>query len=66
MSNQFTRVSLAVEMDGRVFFAVIPQDRIRILMHLAGGLSDDGKLYLVPAPADFKFVPVAEAVNGGA
>lgn len=65
MSNQFTRVSLAVELEGKVFFAVIPQDdRVSLLMHLVRCLSDDGNLHLVPAPAEFKFVPVAEIEKG--
>lgn len=50
-----TRASLAAEIDGKVYFVALPQDRLVMLMKLAQSLFDDGKLTVVPAPADYKF-----------
>jgi hypothetical protein len=50
-----TRASLAAEIDGKVYFVALPQARLVMLMQLAASLFDDGKLTVVPAPADYKF-----------
>lgn len=54
-TGKIGRVSLAVEIDGKCCFVVLPQDRLRIVVNLAGALSDDSKLHVVEPPEGFKF-----------
>lgn len=49
------RISLALEINGKPCFVVLPQDRMMLLVNLAVSLSDNGKLPVVKAPAGFKF-----------
>lgn len=57
--TQFTRLSLAVEHNGKPYFVVIPQEHWEILLHMVSGISDNGALQLVSAPEGYKF----EALN---
>lgn len=52
------RVSIAAEIDGKVYFVVLPQERMKILLKLAEGLCDGGKLPVKKAPDDYKFQEV--------
>lgn len=54
--REIGRVSVALEVDGKVCFLALPQDRLKMLMNLAVGLSDNGTLPVKKAPNDFKFV----------
>ena len=53
--TQFTKLSLAVEHNGKAYFVVIPQEHWEILLHMVAGISDNGTLRLVSAPEGFKF-----------
>lgn len=52
-----TQISLSVELDGKCYIAVIPNDKFEILLCLAGTLFEDGKVPLIAAPSDFHFEP---------
>jgi hypothetical protein len=49
------RISFAVEIDGKPYFVALPQERLRVLVTLAGSLSDSGKLPVLDMPEGFKF-----------
>jgi hypothetical protein len=49
---------VAVEIDGKPHFVVLPHERLLMLMQLAQGLSDDGKLTVVKAPDDYRFIEI--------
>ena len=53
-----TRASLAAEIDGKIYFVALPQDRMQLLLKLAQGLFDGGELVVIPAPADYKFTEI--------
>jgi len=57
---QIGRVSLAVELDGECFFVNLPQDRLRMLVHMSQGLFDNGVFNVVPAPEGFHFADLSE------
>jgi hypothetical protein len=53
-----TAVSIAVEIAGKAYFVNLPHDRMLILMKMAEGLSDSGKLGVVAAPAGYSLTPI--------
>jgi hypothetical protein len=57
------KVCIAVEIDGESYFVALEQSRMKILMQMASGLSENGKLNVVKAPRDFKFTTIGE-MNG--
>lgn len=57
---QIEKISLAVQVNGEACFVVLGQDKLRILVQLAQGLADNGKLNVVKAPEGFKFSPLSE------
>ena len=56
--SQFTKISLSVEMDGKLYFVAVKDEHIDLLMSLVSSISDNGKLGLLKAPADYKFQPI--------
>lgn len=52
--------SIAVQIGGKAYFVSLPHDRMMILMKMAEGLSDSGKLNVVAAPASYKLMPIGE------
>jgi hypothetical protein len=58
--GKITRASLAVEIDGKPYFVLIPQDRTYMLAHLASALCEGGTLTVTPAPEGFKFASLSE------
>jgi hypothetical protein len=50
-----TRVSMLVEIDGKPHVVALPQERMLVLVNLAAGLSDNGKLPVLALPDTFKF-----------
>ncbi len=62
MSNldTITAVSIAVQINGKAYFVNLPHDRAMMVMNMAGGLSDNGKLNVVPAPAGFNFTKIED------
>jgi hypothetical protein len=57
------KACIAVEINGDSYFVVLEQDKMQILMKMASGLSENGKLNVVKAPRDFKFTTIGE-ING--
>lgn len=55
-----TAVSIAVQINGKAYFVKMPHDHMMILMKMAEGLSDNGNLNVVAAPASYKLMPVGE------
>jgi hypothetical protein len=49
------RISVCVEVSGRLCFVALPHDRLMLLINLAASLSDNGKLPVVKAPDGFRF-----------
>jgi len=58
-------ISIAVQIDGKPYFVVLDEDKKQILMKMAAGLSDDGKLKVVKAPAEFSFETIGDLVAAG-
>lgn len=56
--STITAVSIAVEIGGKAYFVDLPHDRMMILMKMAEGLNDAGKLSVVAAPESYKLMPV--------
>ena len=54
------KVCIAVEIEGKSYFVALDQDRMKLLMKMACGLSENGNLNVVKAPQDFKFTTVGE------
>lgn len=50
MSGEIGRVVIYAEIDGEVKQVVLPPERMQILIKMAEGLSDDGRLRVIPAP----------------
>jgi len=44
------KVALAVQIDGKGYYVALPQDRLQMLVKLAQGLSDNGKLNVQAMP----------------
>lgn len=53
--GQLGRAVLYVEVDNKICIVALDQDRMRMLCKLAEGLSDDGKLHVMPAPVGTVF-----------
>lgn len=49
------RVSMTVEVDGKVCVVVLPHDRMLLLVDLAASLSDSGKLPFKKLGENYKF-----------
>lgn len=50
-----SKLSIAVEIDGKPYFVLIPKDCKELAVRLISGLSEDGELKVVSAPDDYKF-----------
>jgi hypothetical protein len=50
------KVAMAVQIDGKGYYVALPQDRLRILVKLAEGLSDNGKLSVQAMPPGHDFI----------
>lgn len=50
MKGEIGRVVIYAEIDGEVKQVVLSQERMRLLMQMAAGLSDDGELRVIDAP----------------
>ncbi|MDQ1921661.1 hypothetical protein [Massilia pseudoviolaceinigra] len=55
-----TAISIAIQMEGKTYFVALPHQRFMLLMKMAEGLSDSGRLPVVAAPASYQFMPVEE------
>lgn len=53
MNVDNVKVCMAVEFDGQAYFVALSQDRLRLLLKMAEGLSDSGRLPVKKAPAGF-------------
>ena len=49
------RVSMIVELDGKLCAVVLPPERMRMLVDLASSLSDTGRLPVKQLGSDYKF-----------
>jgi len=54
------RVSMCVEVEGKMCAVVLPQDRLRLLVSMAASLSDDGQLPVRELSSDYHW----EELNG--
>lgn len=50
------KVSLSVQIDGKGYHVALPQERLKMLVKLAEGLSDDGKLPVLAMAEGCAFV----------
>lgn len=55
MSAVVSKVSLAIEIEGQAYFVALPQERLVLLVKMAEGLADNGKLPVQKCPAGFAF-----------
>ena len=53
-------VSLAVQIDGKAYFVMMPQENLKLVANMAASLTDSGTLQVVPAPEGFKFTTIGE------
>jgi hypothetical protein len=58
--SQFTKMSLAVEYEGQLYFVALPKDRESMALQMIAACCDGGKLPLRKAPADYKFQVIGE------
>ncbi len=58
--SKIGRISIAVEVDGKVCLVALPDDRMRMLLDLAASLSDNGKLQVVKAPEAYHFEEIGK------
>lgn len=58
------RAVLFVEVNGEPYRCTLPQERMMLLLQLAGSLCDGGKLSLAPTTL-FKFPPAAGVTGTG-
>lgn len=49
------RVSLAVDIDNKVYFVCLSNEKLKLLVKFAESLSENGKLPVKKAPEDYKF-----------
>lgn len=56
-------VQIVIEHDGQLCQLVIPQERRAIALHLLRSLFDDGVLAVVKLSADWKKMPLSEAIK---
>ena len=56
------KVSLAIQVDGVVCFVALDQDKLKLLVQMAAGLSDNGKVNAVKAPEDFRFTALDDFI----
>ena len=50
--DNISKVSIMVEIDGKVFIVNLPHEKKLILLQLSTGLAGNEKLNLVPVPGD--------------
>jgi hypothetical protein len=55
MEADISRVSITLEIQDQYYILAMSQDKLVLLMQLAVGLCDDGKLPLVKAPEGYHF-----------
>lgn len=59
MESNIEKVSLAVQIEGKMYFVALPQERLQLLIKMAEGLSDTGRLPVIKAPDGFSFTNFA-------
>ena len=57
---EYGRITMMVEINGRVCAVCLPQERMRMLLKMAEGLSDDGKVPIHELPESVQIVPISE------
>jgi len=58
--SEITKVSISVEINGKPYLVDLPEDRKIILINMASGFSDNGKLNVIALPENLKFTTVGE------
>jgi len=53
-----SKLSVAVEIDGKPYFVLIPKGCKELAVRLLAGLQEDGELKVVAAPDEYKFQAV--------
>ena len=54
------KVSLAVQIEGKAYFVALDRDKLHLLVQMAQGLSENGKLNVIPAPEGFAFKQIKD------
>ena len=60
MNVDIDKISIAVEVKGKPYFVILPQESMQVILMAAQGLSENGKLNLVDAPEGFLMVPLED------
>ncbi|MGL5179229.1 MAG: hypothetical protein ACRC8N_14055 [Aeromonas veronii] len=55
-----SKLSVAVEVDGKPYFVKVDPEHTEIILHMLQGLSPTRSLDVMRAPADFKFTTMGE------
>jgi hypothetical protein len=56
-------VCLTIKIDGQLYNVKLPQDRLKLLVKMAEGLSDGGKLPVRALSPEYKLVEYGEAMS---
>jgi hypothetical protein len=57
---EIEKVSLAVQIKGKPYFVALDSDKLHLLIQMAQGLSDNGKINVIPAPEGFEFKQIKD------
>ena len=57
------KVSVGVEVDGKVGFLQLSQEKLRLLVQMSASLSSNGQINIVKAPPDYVFTTLGEEVE---
>ena len=50
-----SNIAIAVEIDGKAHFVLLPKGTEQLVLKMIAGLSDNSTLNVAPAPDEFKF-----------
>ena len=53
-----SNISIAVEIEGKAHFVLLPDGTKELVLKMIAGLSDNSTLNVVGAPEGFKFTPI--------
>jgi hypothetical protein len=54
------KISLAVQIDNKAYFVALDSSKLHLLIKMAQGLSDNGKINVIPAPDGFEFKQIKD------
>ena len=63
MKAKIDKMSVAVEVEGKLYFVSIDKTSIALIANMIGAMQPDGVLNLVKAPDDYKFCTTGEIMG---